>query len=139
MNNDETIKNLLQAVDNKRAELGPKPKTVWLTNSIFKFNESEHINLNTAKPVHIIKALAYLIEKKNSWDAAIQMIGAKESFEWYGYSFNDWVADFKTRINIVEWDSKKVQLDAMEAKLKGLVSEEARTGMELDSIAALLK
>lgn len=67
------------------------------------------------------------------------MLGVKpKELQWNGYTLQEWVDDFKTRASIVAWESKKKELEAFEAKLKKLVSEDTRTAMEIDEIAGLL-
>ena len=63
----------------------------------------------------------------------------KAEFKWNGYSMDEWEEDFKTRIKAITWSEKKKVLDSTKTKLNQLVSEEARTEMELDSIKALLE
>jgi hypothetical protein len=42
------------------------------------------------------------------------------------------------RLSILKWEAKKQELDATQSKLSQLVSEEARTEMELEKIAKSL-
>jgi len=59
--------------------------------------------------------------------------------QWNGYTLDEWCDDFKTRLSVVSWESKKKELEAAELKLKKLVSEDTRTAMEIDEIASLFK
>jgi uncharacterized protein YlaN (UPF0358 family) len=59
-------------------------------------------------------------------------------FQYNGFSAVDYIEDFKTRISLIKWNQKKELLTNTEKKLQSLVSEEARTEMELDSISKLL-
>lgn len=138
--NDDRIKQLMAEVESRKAKLGTKPKATWLTNGVFKFSPSEYFNLNTIQNSDkLVEALSFLINKTRDQDEAAQLLGVTEpSFEWNGYSIQDWLADFKTRLSIVTWESNKAKLDATQAKLSQLVSEEARTEMELDSISKSL-
>jgi hypothetical protein len=51
---------------------------------------------------------------------------------------SEWEEDFKTRVRIIEYDKRKKTLDATKQKLNSLVSEEAKTEMELEEIAKAL-
>jgi hypothetical protein len=135
--NDERIKQLMTEVEDRKAKLGAKPKATWLTNGVFKYNSNEYFNLNTIQNSDkLVEALSFLINKTRDQEEAAQLLGVPEpSFEWGGYSIQDWLADFKTRLSIVTWESNKAKLDGTQAKLAQLVSEEARTEMELDSIS----
>ena len=54
--------------------------------------------------------------------------------KWDGYTFNEWITDFKTRVRIIEWNGRKRKFDATTKKLNALMSEDARTETELDLI-----
>jgi hypothetical protein len=138
--NDDTIKNLMAKVAEKKATLGIKPRAVWLTNAVFKYDGSNHLNLNTvsdSKP--LVEALSFLLSRQAMMEKAGEMLGVTVAeFEWYGYSLSDWVSDFKTRLSIVNWEAEKNKLNALESKLAALVSEEARTEMALEDIKTIL-
>ncbi len=138
--NDDMIKQLMAKVATQKEALGTKPKPSWKTNALFKFNGDTHFNLNTVSDSgKLVVALAHLLAQSDDTAKAAQMLGvAAPKFEWFGYSVEDWVDDFKMRISIIEWEAKKAKLDATQTKLSQLVSEEARTEMELESISKLL-
>ena len=139
--NDEMIKTLLAKVETQKKDLGDKPRASWRTNGIFKFDPlGTHFNLNTvADYSHLVEALAFLIQRKSALEAAGKELGVDaQEFKWNGYTYQDYVEDFKTRLTIVNWEHKKRLLDETKAKLSTLVSEEARTEMELESISKLL-
>jgi len=83
-------------------------------------------------------ALGFLISQEESFIKACEQLGVKGEFKWDGYSVNDWREDFLTRIRVIEYDKKKKVLDVTKAKLSSLVSEEARTEMELEDIKKIL-
>jgi hypothetical protein len=134
------IKQLMAKVATQKEALGTKPKAFWKTNALFKFNGDTHFNLNTVSDSgKLVVALAHLLAQSDDTVKAAQMLGvAAPKFEWFGYSVEDWVDDFKMRISIIDWEAKKAKLDATQTKLSQLVSEEARTEMELESISKLL-
>jgi hypothetical protein len=138
--NDETIKGLMAKVAEKKASLGNKPKVSWRTNAVFKYDGSTHINLNTvsdSKP--LVEALSFLLFRQMTMAKAGEMLGVEVSeFEWGGYGMSDWVEDFKMRLSIIKWESEKGKLTILENKLASLVSEEAKTEMELENISKML-
>ena len=140
MSNDAKIKTLLKKVEEQREALGDKPKAAWQTNGIFKFDGTRHFNLNTVTNAGpLVEALSFLLGKQATIKEAGDRLGVKtESLVWEGYEVEQYEADFKLRLEIIQWEDKKKQLNATEKKLNSLVSEEARTEMELDDIAALL-
>lgn len=140
-NNDDTIKNLLAKVEAQQLALGSKPRAAWRTNGIFKYDGTNHFNLNTvAEPKPLVDALAFLLGAKAQVSEACKQLGVSEiEFKWNGYTYGEWLEDFKTRLSVVDWEAKKKQLEATKAKLSTLVSEEARTEMELEAITKSLE
>jgi len=139
MDNDAKIKELLKKVEDQRKALGTKPKAAWQTNGIFKYDGSKHFNLNITKADTLVNALAFLLEKQQTRFKAAQRLGVDSSeLEWEGYTIKEYEEDFKLRLSIIQWEDKKKQLQKTEKTLNSLVSEEARTEMELEKIAALL-
>jgi hypothetical protein len=139
--NDSAIKELLQKVEEQKVSLGNKERVTWLTNGIFKKDASYFFNINTVTdPIVLATALGFLIVQHDGFNSACEKyLGIKGEFKWDGYSIGDWIEDFKTRIRVIEYDRKKKVLDATKAKLNSLVSEEARTEMELNDIKKLLE
>lgn len=137
---DEKIKQLLAKAEEQKTALGSKPKANWQTNAIFHYPDSEFFNLNTIKDAQVlVDALAFLLERELHQKEAAKRLGvAAKDFVWNGYSVSDWEKDFRRRVEIIQWDQKKAQLEGTQKKLKALVSEEAKTEMELAEIEAQL-
>lgn len=137
--NDAVIKELMAKLEEQKAGLGKTPRGTWLTNGIFKFNSSDYFNINVVTDFSkLAGALGFLLLQEDAFNKGCDALGVKAEFKWDGYTRDDWEEDFKTRIAIVEYDSKKRTLDATKKKLQSLVSEETRTEMELDEIKKLL-
>jgi hypothetical protein len=138
--NDEVIKSLMAKVAEQKEALGSKPKVAWRTNGVFKFSDDKHLNLNVVNNANqLVIALSHILSQDRATNEAAKLLGVSPvKFDWYGYSTEDWTEDFKTRISILQWEANKVKLDMTQAKLATLVSEEARTEMELESISKLL-
>ena len=56
-----------------------------------------------------------------------------------GYNISEWMADVKSKMEIFEYKKKESELKMLEAKLDKMLSDEKKTELELDEIAALLK
>ena len=56
-----------------------------------------------------------------------------------GYSINDWIEDINNKLDVLEFRKKETELKALENKLNKMLSDEKKTELELDEIAALLK
>jgi len=139
-NNDAKIKELLEIVSKKKNELGQKPRISYKTNGVFKYENNDFFNINTiVDQQKLVEALSHLLIKQHFNDSAANMLSVPyKVLTWNGYTLDEWVEDFKTRLSVVAWESKKKELEAAELKLKKLVSEDTRTAMEIDEIAGLL-
>ena len=138
--NDDVIKTLLATIETQTAALGKAPRGTWLTNGVFKFDTNDYFNINVIQDFTVFaRALGFLILQCRTFGEGCEELGIKAEFLWNGYAVSDWKEDFKTRIAIVEYDKKKRLLNATKEKLHSLVSEKARTEMELAEIAKVLK
>lgn len=98
------------------------------------------INLAGSAPQPLVEALSYLLEKELLHKEAAERLGLEvKPFVWDNYSINDWQADFKKRVEVLAWEEKKARLDETKKKLNSLVSEEAKTEMELADIENSLR
>jgi hypothetical protein len=136
--NDKVIKQLMDKVEEQKASLGTRKKHVLNTNGIFKYDENAtyYININTVcDSIVFVNALGFLLSNRNQYEQAADRLNIKvTAWKWLGFTLQEWEEDFKARIEQIEYDKKKKQLDATKAKLDTLVSEEARTEMELENI-----
>ena len=60
------------------------------------------------------------------------------SLEISGYNIVEWITDIKCKIEIFEYKKKETELKALEVKLDKMLSDEKKTELELNEIAALL-
>lgn len=138
-NNDAVIKELLEKVEEQKVSLGTRGKVALVTNGVFKRDNANFFNINTVVDYSLLAgALGFLITQEEAFEEACKRLGIKAEFKWDGYKAEEWEEDFKTRVKIVEWDKKKKVLEATQLKLKTLVSEEAKTEMELEDIKKIL-
>ncbi|MFA7219325.1 MAG: hypothetical protein WC119_02340 [Synergistaceae bacterium] len=139
-NNDVMIKELLAKVDEQTKALGNKPRSVLVTNGVFKRNSQDFFNINTVSDVSVLaEALAFLMTREDYFSKACKALGIGSiKSKWEGYTLKEWQEDFQLRKDIIEYNARKSKLDATKAKLKGLMSEDARTASELESIKEIL-
>jgi hypothetical protein len=139
---DEQVKSMMAEVEKRKSELGSKPKGVLNTNGILKFNDKDHVNINTIQDVEsVIKAYSYVLNEFSKYTNAVIDLGLNEKdhpFAYGGFSIDDWQNDFQLRLSILEWNRKEKQLNDLSKKLDALVSEDLRTENELKNIAKLL-
>ena len=137
--NDAAIKQLMDKVSSGKKAIGAKPRSSLQTNGIFRFSKDDYININVVSdPEELVRALAFLCMKKSGQEEANRILGTEYAFKFDGYTFQEWVADFSNRLAVLEWNAKKNRLDATSTKLHTLISEEARTEIELEKIAQSL-
>jgi hypothetical protein len=139
--NDKVIKELMAKVETQKSALGTRKRYVLNTNGIFKYDASNYFNINTiSDPMNFVKALAFLFSQESHFTEACDRLGVNETtWKWYDFTIADWEADFKARLEQIEYDEKKKKLDATKQKLSTLVSEETRTEMELENLKKSLE
>ncbi len=136
MNKDEEVLKLLEVVKVKKEEIqnGEKPK--WLTNCVYNFNTSV-INLKTISTKDkIVELTMDLVSKNQSFEETKKLLGlpSGEEFECYGFKFNEWISDFKSRLNQIELTENKVKLEQIEKVLNTKISKEYRDMLEMEEI-----
>jgi len=138
---DDKIKLLLEKIDTQKKSLGTKPSVSWKTNCLFRFDDKRSFNLNTVKDTSLlVEALAHLLDKMAMRDLAAQELDVDvPRFEWTGFQYKEWEADFKLKVKLLKWNNQQKKLEDLQSKLKSLVSKDTKTQMALDEIEALLK
>ena len=130
--NDERVLQLKEIIDKKKLELKSVKKFVPLTNCILDL-EGQNYNLNVLQ----FDDLQLLLVRLNMYLISAKDLGI--NLEISGYNVSEWITDIKYKIEIFEFKRKATELKGLEAKLDKLLSEEKKTEMELDEIAAILK
>jgi len=137
---DTKIKELLNKIEVDKKNLGKKPRVSLNTNGLFRYDKTNHFNLNTVSdPRYLVRALGFLLEKETTQKEAAKRLGIDDYvFDWKGYTIKDWEGDFKLRVESIVWDTKQKKLQALQKKLKDLRSEDAKTGDALSDIEGML-
>lgn len=138
---DEQVKLLMGQVEEKKKALGPRPKAVLATNGVLKISQSEHVNLNTLSDMEaLVKAYVYPFHQHHLAVTAAADLGILDHKPMIsGYPLEDWKTDFTFRMQLIAWNKKEADLNAMSRKLDSLVSEDLKTETELAALADLLK
>lgn len=140
INNDERISQLLQSIEKKKKELGPRPRVSYITNGNICIGTTL-VNINTLTSVNSIALyVAELLSKQHFLQEAEKLLGihANDTLKEHASTNDDYIHDLKLRFEVLNWEIKNKQLKAMEADLKKLVSEDTRTAMQIDEIEKLL-
>ena len=129
--NDERVLQLKKIIDDKKAELKAVKRFTPLTNCVLDLDGQKY-NLNV---LHMAD-LQLLLVKLNMYLMSANSLAI--NLEIAGYNIAEWIADIKSKIEIFEYKKKESELKALEAKLDKMLSDEKKTELELDEIAALL-
>lgn len=130
--NDERVLQLKQVIDKKKSELKGVKKFTPLTNCVLDL-EGQKYNLNVLQ----LDDLQLLLVRLNMYLISAKDLGVNLQ-KISGYNIAEWITDIKCKIEIFEYKKKEAELKALEAKLDKMLSDEKKTELELDEIAALL-
>lgn len=131
--NDDRILELKKQVENKKKEIAKKNvKFVPETNLVIEIN-GQKMNINVLSEKDLNSFLVILNMYRMS-SADLEM----NDFEISGYKVDQWINDVKAKINMKTLKNEEAELKRLEEKLDKLLSEDKKTELELDSIAALL-
>ena len=92
------------------------------------------INLNVCSD----DALLLLLIRLNSYLMSAKDLNMAD-FEISGYSVTTWIKDIKSKLEVSGLKKEESDLKKMESKLDKLLSDDKKTELEIDEIAALLK
>lgn len=138
---DKKVQELFDVVQAKKAAIAKAEKPNWKTNCVFKFDTDSNkiVNLHTVSDTALlVGAYEFLLNKQGLRKQAAEDLGVEDTFEWMGFTVEDWKDDFKTRITKINLVNEKAKLDLLEKKLSALVSPEMKAAMELAEIEKLL-
>ena len=138
---DKQVQELFAIVQEKKAEISKAERPNWLTNCSFRYNKnsSESTNLQVCVDINeLVSILAFVKEKSNSFNEAAKELGVKNEFNWFGFTYDEWKSDIKTRIIKIQITTKKKELELLEARLDKLISPELKAKLEIDEIKKLL-
>ena len=95
--------------------------------------DNQTYNLNVLQ----IDDLKFLLIKLNMYLMSANDLDI--AFDISGYNVSEWMVDIKSKIEIFEHKKAESDLKALESKLDKMLSDEKKTELELDEIAALLQ
>lgn len=139
---DRKTRELFAIVQKKKSEIKAAEKTQWKTNCAFYFTESakDPFNLQITTDIGgLVRALGFLYEKQASYQAAAKDLGVDTPFSWHGYSTDQWRLDIQARIDKIQIEKKKKELEALEKRLDAILSPELKAEMELEAITKELE
>lgn len=132
--NDGKIKLMMAKVAEMKKNLGEKPRAVLKTNGLVEV-DGKKMNINVMSADEIVLVFGNLLSEEKAVSEAANKLGVSDyTFKVSGFTLADWETDFKNRVANLEYQKRKAKLDATEAQLKSLMSEDARTEAALEEI-----
>lgn len=129
--NDARVLQLKEIIDKKKLELKGAKKFTPITNCVLDL-EGQKYNLNVLQ----LNDLQMLLVRLNMYLMSAKDLGINLGIS--GYNIAEWITDIKCKIEIFEYKKKEADLKVLEVKLDKMLSDEKKTELELDEIAALL-
>ena len=130
--NDERIMQLKQQIETKRKELANQTgRFTPVTNCLLVIDKVTY-NLH-------VESSELLLIKVNMMAMSAKDLGLDISKVIIsGYSLADWIDDIQNYLKVQSYKDEKRKLERLEKQLDALLSDDKRTELEIDSIAALL-
>jgi hypothetical protein len=133
--NDDKIKELLAAIEKKKAEIGDKPKAAWKTNGLVGDAKQ---NINTISLIETcVDIAAQLIQKQDCRKRAATLLGVEKVYN-EDNNLADQLDDLKLRVTMLKWTVEKAKLTTLEEKLKDLRSIDAKTADAIAELSSLM-
>ena len=136
------VQELLGIVKAQKAEISKAEKPSWQTNCSFGYEKgtSNRTNIRTVTDVNeLTHMLAHLLGNEKDFVEANNRLGGGATFEWLGFTLEEWESDLKTRVSQIQLVKRKQTLEETEARLDKLVSKSVKDQLELASILKTLK
>lgn len=137
--NDQIVMSMLEKIRIKKEELkqaSGRPR--WKTNCAF-VSGTHAFNLQTITDKKVLALnFGHLIRLKDAEEQAANLLGLDYEWDFNGYSYEDWMADFKTRANMLTLKEKEQELKELDARINKLVTPEQRRDMEIKELESIL-
>lgn len=134
--NDERILELKKQIADKKENLGKEKRFVPVTTCILELFGSK-INLHTLITVNDINKV--LLEL-NMYSMSGGDLGIDEDeIAISGFKLSEWIHDVEMKRDSLIYKNEYAKLKKLEEQLDKLLSDDKKTELEIDSIAALLK
>lgn len=135
---DELVQKLIDLAQEKKSAIAKAETPNWLTNSSFSYSEdgsTSRMNIRVINDVGVlVKMLGFLNNLKTSYDKAAKELDYQKPFTWLGFTYEDWVSDFKLMVTKINITKEKKKLEDIEKRLDKLISPELKKKLELEAI-----
>ncbi len=132
--NDDRILELKKQIEVKKQSLTEKKaRFIPETNCVLDM-DGEKYNLNVLDA----NSLMTLLLKINLYNLSADSLKVSHP-TISGYTTDLWIGDIRSKMAVLDLKKEDLELKKMESKLDKLLSEDKKTELEIDDIAALLK
>jgi len=139
--NDKVVLKLQETLKQKKEEL-VQVKPAYNTNMSFKYSPTGlATNLHTVSSIStLVGMLAHVWRAWQDFNYIAEQLKVNEvvEFKHENFTFAEWNADIETRINVLNFQAKKAQYEALEKRLLALESDDLKASKELEAIIAIL-
>jgi len=131
--NDQRVLDLKKQITKKRSVIGKERRFAPITNCLIEINGAR-------KNIQILERdeLALLLVQLNSWLMSAKNLNIDNEIVVCGYGISGWISDIRAKLESIKFREESVALKTLETKLDKLLSNEKKTELEIDEIAALL-
>ena len=132
---DKLITETLKKVDAKKEEVKKLKKQPWESPGTIEF-QGKQVNLKTCQNVELlIKIHAELTLMSQSYSkSSKELLGLEKQYEILSYGVDKWLKDIYNRCRTIHAVQELKKIEVIGQRLKGIVSEDMKTQLELDSI-----
>lgn len=135
---DKKVRGLFDLVQEKKRAIAKIEKPNWKTNCCFSYDSTRvdaNVNIATVRTVEeVLKMAAFLFAQRQSFEQVQEFFSTNVKFKWGGYSYDDWMYDFKARIDKIQIAKKRKELEVLESRLDAILSPELKAEMEIEAI-----
>lgn len=134
--NDERILELKKQIADKKEKLGKEKRFAPVTTCILDLFGNK-INLHTLLTV---KEINKVLIELNMYSMSGGDLGIDEDeIVISGFKLSEWIQDVDAKRDSLIYKGERAKLKKLEEQLDKLLSDDKKTELEIDSIAALLK
>jgi len=139
--NDNLVSQLLKKVDEKKAQIDKIKNPSYTTNMSYPMiihGSANRINLNVADEEVLMWTMVGLETMIDKAAASATRHGVVYTNDFAGFKLSEWRDDIVLKLKQKQSQRQVVELRTIEKQLKGLMSEDKRTNLELEKLSKLL-
>lgn len=138
---DDAILELMEKLKEKKAEFEKVQSNAtksWVTNCSYSFKPdgTDKKNLAVMNEQEVVALLADVLMRIRFLTESTFALGLKIDThpKFQGYTYEQWLTDCQKRIAVIGFNSKKKEIEEMEAALNSLVSPELQRKIALEEL-----